>query len=667
MAPKGSFKVHSLQQHIENTNKGLSAEAQFNRRTASRAPVVKKDPDSFDPNHIFSNIANNNDDDEEESSDSDSSSDGEGPPKFLEKLGVSSVKASAATPTRRRNNKDVEIADSDVERNATSKAVTAKPEPESSDDSSSESESESEDDTKTKTNGITAVKAPETSSTSSSSSESESESEDDEPAKLNATKPDESSSEESSEDESESEAEPQPKAKAHVNGNAAATTTSSSDESESDSEDEPAKPANKPAEPESESSSSEEEDSDEDMADESVHIDQRQLKKAAVPNFIAPDFVLRKGEDGANGKDVAQICNQANLEGKQFWYFTVPSNVPISVVQNLEIPMDNSQQGNAVFSHDGEDYGVSFESIAPKGNIQILIPSADGSQYQSSSRQISQVMQVKKITQLANFPSAAIGPAARRAPRPQPENLTGRYQAIGVNDVATQEDTEMSEAPELKTPAKKEKKRKDKDNVVQATPTTGKAQKSKKRGESVVEPSSSATLTVSTPNVPRKGKRKHAPSEEDAAAAAEQLIQESKSAANSKKQKTNRLGSPDLGSEAPSTSTKKQTHVAPPTFPQSSTPAPSTAKKSKKSKEPKVELPPLSSASKQTPIPLPAIPHSSQAWGESTQVASPSVTKEEKRARKRKEKESKKSKESSETTVSRKETPVPAPVFGSSS
>ncbi|KAH6990517.1 DNA-directed RNA polymerase I subunit RPA34.5-domain-containing protein [Ilyonectria sp. MPI-CAGE-AT-0026] len=669
MAPKQPFKVHSLSKHIENTKKGLSAESQFNRRPAGRAPAVKKDPDSFDPNNIFQSPG---DDDEEPPSDSNSSSDDEGGSDFLRKLAAPDVKTP--TPASRRRNKDVEIADSDVERNASSKNTAAakksakvKPEAESSDDttSSSDTSSDSESDSEAAAKPTKPAAAKEASSDSSSEESSSSESE--------------------SESEAESEAEPETKAKAKpvVNGKATTATTSSSSSeessSESENEDEPVKPTKKPVEAEADSSSSSE-DEDEEMVDESMHIEDRQNKRqlAAVPNFIAPDFVLRKGDDGVNGKDVAEICNQANLEGKQFWYFTVPSNVPISVVQNLEIPMDHSQRDNPLFSHGGDDYGVSFESIAPKGNIQILIPSADSSQYRSSTRQVNQVMQVKKITQLASLPSSAIGPAERRTPRAQPKGLRSRYQPIGVNEPTdnleadgseAEEDTEMTEAPVVtttsKTSSKKEKKRKDKDAVVLATPSVGKEKKQKNAGASVIEPPSSRTLGVPTPEVARKGKRKHTISEDDAAAAAEQLMAESKSAViKPKKQKTNRSGSPDLGSEAPSTSAKKQTHVPPPAIPQAtptprsvSPPAPSTAKKSKKVKEPKLELPILTNNSKQTPVPVPAVPHSSQAIPPS----SPTLTKEEKRAKKRKEKESAKTK-----TPSRKVTPVPPPMIGSS-
>jgi hypothetical protein len=388
MAPKEPFKVHSLNKHIENTKKGLSAEAQFNRRPGNRATTIKKE--SSDPNNIFAN--NDGDDDDESGSGSDSDSSSDGPADFISKL-TSTTKPASATP--RRRSKDDEIADSDAERNASKKSTSvkkhapAKSKPQSSSDSSSEDESDDEK-TKAKANGTTPAKASDsTSSSSESGSDSDSDEEDEKAttAKPSTTKQDdsESTSDSSSDDESEEEADA--KAKPAVNGTAATTSNTSSEDSDSESEDEeqaakPAvKPAAKPVAPESDSES-EEEDSDDEMVDESMHIEDRE-GQLALPNFIAPDFVLRKGDDGTNGRDVAEICNKANLEGKQFWYFTVPSNVPISVVQNLEIPMNQSQSTDKLFSHNGEDYGVSFESIAPKGNIQIMIPS-DRPQYQPS-------------------------------------------------------------------------------------------------------------------------------------------------------------------------------------------------------------------------------------------------------------------------------------------
>ncbi|EXK48607.1 hypothetical protein FOMG_01467 [Fusarium oxysporum f. sp. melonis 26406] len=663
MAPKEPYKVHSLNKHIENTKKGLSAEAQFNRRPGNRAATIKKE--SSDPNNIFAN--NDGDDDDESGSGSDSDSSSDGPADFISKL-TSTTKPASATP--RRRGKDDEIADSDAERNASKKSTSvkktapAKSKPQSSSDSSSEDESGDEK-TKAKTNGTSPTKASEsTSSSSESGSDSDSDEEDKKAPKPSTKKQDDSASisDSSSEDESEDEADA--KAKPALNGKATPTPDSSSEDSDSESEDEEqdakpaAKPAAKPVAPEPGSSSSEEEDSDDEMVDESMHIEDRE-GQLALPNFIAPDFVLRKGDDGTNGRDVAEICNKANLEGKQFWYFTVPSNVPISVVQNLEIPMNQSQSTDKLFSHNGEDYGVSFESIAPKGNIQIMIPS-DRPQYQPATKQIDQVMQVKKITQLGSTNSVA--PVPKPAPRAQPTGLKARYQPIGVNEpmgsIGDDEDVEMGDAPVLSAKAaKKEKKRKSKET----------SEKKQKKGQSIPEPPSSRTTEAPTPDT-RKNKRKLAASEDDAVAVAEQLQEETKLAASkSKKQKTNRAGSPDLGSEPASAAAKKYTPVLPPAIPTAGTPTPKSAstpvtssKKQKKVKEASVPAP------RQSVVPIPSIPHSSPprsspARAPASQLpASPSQGKE-KRAKKRKDKDGKK------IPSGKKETPVVPPVPLSSS
>ncbi|RBR11607.1 uncharacterized protein FIESC28_08941 [Fusarium coffeatum] len=663
MAPKEPYAVHSLSKHVENTKKGLAANAQASRRPAGRSAAIKKESN---PNNIFAN--NSDDDDEGSGSGSDSDSSEDAPVSFMDRLVASdaakSTPAKAApvksTPASRRRSKDDEIADSDDERNASKKASVKKPSAESE---SSSSDSESDQDTNTKTNGAPVKAVESDSSSSESGSESDSDDEDakDAPAAKASTKK-KDDSESSSEEESEDEADSKPKPA--VNGTAATTTSTSSsesseDESESESEEEQvakpatktAKTAAKPAAPEPESSSSEDEDSDEEMVDESMHIEDRE-GQVAVPTFMAPDFVLRKGDDGTNGKDVAEVCNKANLEGKQFWYFTVPSNVPISVVQNLEIPMNQSSAGNKLFSHDGEDYGFSFESIAPRGNIQIMIPSADASQYRSAPKQVDQMMQVKKITQLGS--DTSVGPAPKPAPRAQPAGLRARYQPIGVNEPmvnASDEDVEMAEAPATSTKAsKKEKKRKES------------SEKKHKKSLTLPERPSSQTVEAPTPDT-RKNKRKLAASEDDATAVAEQLQQEAKSAVKkSKKQKTDRAGSPELGSE--SVATKKQTPVLPPSIPVAgaSTPKPAatpatTSKKQKKVKETPVPAPRMSA------VPIPSIPHSSPPKSSPAPPASQPPTS----PIQAKEKRSKKSKDSKKTSSAKKETPVLPSMPGSSS
>ncbi|KAL7938823.1 DNA-directed RNA polymerase I subunit [Trichoderma chlorosporum] len=621
MAPKEPFKIHSLNKHVEDTKKGLSASAQYNRRPVSKpaAAVVKNEPGVA----LFGN--NNDSDESSESSDSDSDSDEENGADFLKKLGANGAKPSTALQRRSR---DEEIADSDVERNASAnrnaavkKEQIVKKAPsssESSSDSSSESEPE-QSEPKAKTNGAGAKQTTAAQESSSSSSEEESEEED-----------------ESSEEEEEA-LEPTPKptpkpiskspaAPAPTNGitkkpataPAKASDSSSSSEEESseeesseDEQEEPAKP--KVSKKAAEESSSESEEESDAQVDESMHIADRGMDtQVGTPNFIAPDFALRKGDDGANGQDVARICNEANLQGKQFWYFTVPSNVPISVIENIEIPMDRSQVGNRIFSHDGQDYGVSFDTIATKSSIQILIPSASDSKYQPARKQVDQTMHIKRIANLGGAAASSTGPAPRRAPRPQPKGLRARYQPFGVNtpmgnigaDAPENEDVDMAEAPTtVATPksTKKEKKSKKEDAK-------------KKMDTDVATPSNTAD---------RKGKRKHTTSEDDAVTAEDQLREETRSAeTKSKKQKTTRVSSPDLGAELPSAA-KKETPIVPPTVPSSAfsssatavaTPSkiaaatPSTTKKSTKKTKPETPVP----TPRQTAVPLPSIPLTSR-------------------------------------------------------
>ncbi|KAH8131621.1 hypothetical protein FP744_10007647 [Trichoderma asperellum] len=715
MAPKEPFKVHSLAKHVEDTNKGLSASAQYNRRPGSKAAAV---PVKKEPGLANASLFGNNDDSDESSDSSDSDSDEENSTDFIKKIGANGTKPSA-TPTPKRRSRDEEIADSDVERNASAKKAAAvkkekveESSSESSSDSSSESESE-ESEPKAKTNGASAKPAAAAQDSSSSSSEEESEDEDESsdedetskavakmltiPAALKGTKDaakantkaaakenskpvakkdelsssseEESSEEESSEEESsDNEAEP---TKPEATKPAAATPKAAKPVAATPKAAKPVPTTPKGADPEairkalkdssmeteseseseSESEASEEEESD-DQVDESMQISDREMdKQLGVPKFIAPDFTLRKGDDGANGQDVARICNEANLQGKQVWYFTVPSNVPISVIQNMEIPMDRSQLGGPVFSHDGQDYGVSFDAITPRSSIQILIPSSGDSNYRSAGQQVDQTMHIKRITSLGGAGASTTGPAPRRAPRPQPKGLKARYQPFGVNtpmgnigaDTPGDEDVEMEEATQTVATPKSAKKSKSKD---------------KKKG-------SDEAATAD-----RKGKRKHNVSEDDASDAARQLAEENESAeTKSKKQKVARASSPDLGTELP-TINKKQTPIAPPAIPSSaysssaaaiatpSKPAaatPSAAKKSSKKAKPETPVP----TSRQTAVPLPNIPLTSRPK-ESPVPLPPSSGLVASTPLQSKSKKSKKSKDEVTATGSSQQSPPPS-------
>ncbi|KAG6104946.1 hypothetical protein E4U31_001680 [Claviceps sp. LM219 group G6] len=698
MAPKSHYAVHSLSKHIEDTQKGLTADAQYNKRPSLRSAVtIKQEPGTLEKN-IFGDNGSSDDD----SSSSGSSDEGD---HFLRNITSNSVKASNATS---KQIKDDEIADSDDERkaaaNKTASGITTQSvkrenvsEDEASDDSESEAGSESETSEKQVAAGgrslepaATSGKRPSKTASAPQLKKEDSESdssEDEAPEKKEAAQPmsdDDSSEGESDAEEDEDEEVLKPAALSQANGSAAHNSSdASSGKGHSDDEEDeespapvkslnkktpvkssnkktPVKPSNKtveqpPSAKISDESSSEASHSED--ADESMHMsDRKHDSRVELPNFISRDFTLCKSDIGANGQDVARICSEANLQGKQVWYFTVPANVPISVVQNMEIPMNQSNRDDRVFSHDNEDYGISFDSMVPKSSIQILIPSADGAQYQSAPKQINQVMHVKKIAQLGrgNLRALPSEPAPKEPCRAQPKRMKLRYQPFGVNTEMGQiggdeesdidVDVDMVDAPAAAVPS---------------TPATSKADKKDKKKKQKSHDVDTA----------RQGKRKLT-SEDEAAAAAEQLQGESQSAAKvkSKKQKTQRTVSPDLGSDAKTTSTssnaKKVTPVLPPNVPSSQTvarAAASTPASKLKNKIAKSETP--VSVLRQSVVPIPVIPGSSQPPKVSPvpipqpiRAPSPLVSKDSKKAKVKKEKKS----AASTTTTTTRQSPPPS-------
>ena len=181
---------------------------------------------------------------------------------------------------------------------------------------------------------------------------------------------------------------------------------SSSTESESGSESE----SESGSQSKSESGS---EDEEEDKADESMALDSRKdialrlvytlsmtpsppllnphanplpSQSARAPEIVTDDFQLRKANNkNADASEVAQLFREAELEGKQVWYFTAPASIPIEVIEKLEVPVEKAQSGLSILSHNGNDYGVGFERVSTARTIKLLIPNASGDNYSMST------------------------------------------------------------------------------------------------------------------------------------------------------------------------------------------------------------------------------------------------------------------------------------------
>lgn len=91
--------------------------------------------------------------------------------------------------------------------------------------------------------------------------------------------------------------------------------------------------------------------------------------------------MLRKAASDNPGKEVADFFNKTNLEGKQVWYFTAPSSLPITVIKEMEIDLAKATAGNPILNHQGDDYGLDLEADVATTQIQLLIPSKGGDKY----------------------------------------------------------------------------------------------------------------------------------------------------------------------------------------------------------------------------------------------------------------------------------------------
>lgn len=100
-----------------------------------------------------------------------------------------------------------------------------------------------------------------------------------------------------------------------------------------------------------------------------------------MPEFIAPDFHLRKLEGVPDAAKIAKFFSQAQLDGKQVWYITTPASLPVTLVHDLTIPMEDAEKGKPVLTHNGEDYRMAFDNPSASSAFRLLVPDKKGDEY----------------------------------------------------------------------------------------------------------------------------------------------------------------------------------------------------------------------------------------------------------------------------------------------
>ncbi|KAI1346345.1 DNA-directed RNA polymerase I subunit RPA34.5-domain-containing protein [Xylaria sp. FL0043] len=417
------------------------------------------------------------------------------------------------------------------------------------------------------------------SSDSTSSSGSESESEEEASTQNKAAKNKASPSEESEESDNGSDDEAAPSTAPQVSAKGTAKNTVSAAQ---------------------ESSSEESDDEDEDDGDR-MAVDKTNSNNTAAelasqtsrtPWLNNGDFMLRKASSDNPGKEVADFFSNANLEGKQVWYFTAPASLPITVLKDMEIDPSKATRGEPLLTHNGDNYILDLESRATNTQIQLLIPSRGGDKYASLNHGIDSTVHLRRMAKFG--PGGEVYATATEnyvpVPKPirqQPEDLRVRYTPIGVPTPAI-----PSAVPTKKTAVNASSSQ----AKTKASPQSSSSSDSESDSESDVEMTTpTASIVPASQTKPVKSdltngdrKRKHAGEQDQAA----------------KRQKA--------GKPAEIPNAKKET-VAPAAN-SSATPSkkPSTKPKEKKEKAKKEKTPKSAvmtpTTTKQTPIPLPSYP-----------------------------------------------------------
>lgn len=147
---------------------------------------------------------------------------------------------------------------------------------------------------------------------------------------------------------------------------------------------------------------------------------------------------------GYNALDPAQLQDNeaftsANLDGKQIWHITAPSDLTLSTIS--EVAFDAIQSGQAILTHKNTEYILNEAQTNLNNRAALLVPTTSG--YQRVEQPIERSLQIQSKFTRPNLSirqaSQATGSAAAAdvaepavaTVRPQPKGLRMRYKPPG--------------------------------------------------------------------------------------------------------------------------------------------------------------------------------------------------------------------------------------------
>lgn len=163
------------------------------------------------------------------------------------------------------------------------------------------------------------------------------------------------------------------------------------------------------------------------------------MPSAEIAHLKASSFKPPRNFERKNPQENAAISalfSESNLEGKEIWYFTMPSTVDISSLKSASSSAIIC--GEPVIKQNGEEYGFFKESSEAR-NLRVVTPIASKNGYGVVSRPVYQIFNLQQIVEDTNvklgkseteYPTRVV--PSSMVKRVQPKGLKMRFHPLGL-------------------------------------------------------------------------------------------------------------------------------------------------------------------------------------------------------------------------------------------
>lgn len=167
---------------------------------------------------------------------------------------------------------------------------------------------------------------------------------------------------------------------------------------------------------------------------------QRPTQKATTLPYTPPPGFEYAPITLPTASEIAQTLSGSALQGKQLWYITIPTSVPVSSI--TAVSTRSFSTGAAILSYNGAEYGLIPETHDKTAQRMVLLPSSNTGEYECASVEIAKTLHLQQIISLPNPTNPNNGPdkptndnSTRYSKRinQQPPGLKMRYRPFGVS------------------------------------------------------------------------------------------------------------------------------------------------------------------------------------------------------------------------------------------